>query len=259
MLGPDRSYGLFKVGQNKWIQRLYSGEVSFSCAKAYIFQAKYGGNDEQGDYDEAVFARLKKGDTRIDEMRILLGKDLEIIDDGLYVKLRRKSSCFIPIFCCYTFLYSDFASQVKKKGDNFVKFSIPEKIYDSFLSGASSKNVLSNDCRTMGVFFQAQSFFDELEAALNTAGHSFYRTAVNYELEANEEFFIEPTDLREELFYKRPQYQYQQEERIILHRERLPTFFNRLNIQMPQLPDSERHFLPEPFYFTAHVKAVPAK
>lgn len=238
------------------IQRLYGGEVSFSCAKAYIFQAKHGGNDEQGDSDEAVFARLKKGDPRIEEMKLRLEKDLEIIDDGLHVKLRRKSSCYIPIFCCYSLLYSDFASQVKQVGDNLVRIDIPDKIYNGFLGEANCKNVFSNDHRTMGVFFQPRPFFEHIEAALTASGHPFRRDAIDYEIEAAEEFFIEPTDQRKELFCKRPKYQYQHEERIILHRERLDAFFDRLNISIVPLADDDRHLMPDLFYITAHAKAV---
>lgn len=254
MLDETQSYGLLKVGQNKWIQKLYDGEVSFSCAKSFIYQAKYDGNDEQGDADEAIFARIKKDDPRIAEMQNLLGKDLEIIDDNSYVKLRRRSACFIPIFCIYTILYSDFVSQVKKKGDNFVRIDVSEKIYTGFLGNTDCKNVFSNDSRVMGAFFQPTPFFDHLETAFESEGYSFRRNAINYTVEANDEFFIHPTDDYEELFYKRPKYEYQHEARIILPYQKAG-LCNRINIQMKPLDNKDRHLMPDQFYLTAHVKA----
>lgn len=254
MLDETQSYGLLKVGQNKWIQKLYNGEVSFSCAKAFIYQAKHDENDEQGDSDEAVFARLKKDDPRIDEMRHLLGRDLEIIDDNSYVKLRRKSACFVPIFCIYTILYSDFISQVKKKGDNYIRIDISDKIYNGFIGSTDCQNVLSNDFRIMGAYFQPKPFFGYLETALKNEEYLFRRNAINYTAEADNEFFIYPTDDYDELFYKRPKYEYQHEARIILPYQRIG-LCNRINIQMQPLDDKDRHLLPDQFYLTAHVKA----
>lgn len=258
MLDETQSYGLLKVGQNKWIQKLYNGGVSFSCARAFIFQAKHYGNDEQGDADEAVFARLKKDNPRIGEMRDLLGNDLEIIDDNLYVKLRRKSACFVPIFCIYSILYSDFISQVKKKGDNLVVIDISDKIYNGFIGNTDCQNVLSDGFRIMGAFFQPDPFFDHLETALDDKGYSFRRNAINYTVEADDEFFIKPTDNYEELFYKRPKYEYQHEVRTILLHQKIG-FCDRVNIQMQPLNDKDRHLMPDQFYLTAHVKAQKKK
>lgn len=254
MLDERTSYGLFKIGQQKWMKRLYGGEVSFSCPKAFIFQAKHGGNDEQGDLDEAVFARLKVGDPRINEMKDFLGKDLEIINDGCYVKLRRKSSCFIPIFCIYTIMLSDFESQVKKVGDNYVRIDISQKIWDGFLGSSGCQNVLSPDFRTMGIFFQPRPFFEHLESALADNGYPFKRNKIDYTLEAAEEFFIEPTVDRCELFYKRPKYEYQHEERIVLMSDKVDTVFDRVNIRIEPLSTKDQHFIDSAFYLTAHVK-----
>lgn len=256
MIDETSSLGLLKVGQNKWIQRLYNGEVSFSCAKSFIYQAQHSSNDEQGDTDEAIFARLKKGDRRIGEMQALLKQDLEIIDDDSYVKLRRKSSCFVPIFCIYTLLYSDFISQIKNVGDNVIRIDIPSKIYDGFIGNANCNNVFSNDFRIVGAFFQSKPFWNRLEETLVQQGYSFKRNAINYTEEGQEEFFIFPDDSRPELFYKRPKYKYQHELRIVLPCEKI-SFVDRINIQIPPLNDADRHLMPNPFYLTAHAKAQP--
>lgn len=83
---------LFRFSEQRWIDKLIEGDVSFSCPGAFIHQAKMTGNNDQGDLFEGVFARLKYGDTKVTSLRKTLGKDLEIIPDGEYVMLRRKSS-----------------------------------------------------------------------------------------------------------------------------------------------------------------------
>lgn len=69
----------------------------------------------------------------------------------------------------------------------------------------------------------------------------------------NDEFFITPTDMHDELFYKSPQYEYQHEVRFILHRTKLQTCFDRINVQILPLEKADRHFIADRFFIEASV------
>jgi len=53
--------------------------------------------------------------------------------------------------------------------------------------------------------------------AVRREGFGAELSHINYSLFENEEFYIEPTDQRKELFYKFPKYSYQREARILLN------------------------------------------
>lgn len=71
------SFGILKVGENQWMKKLFDGQLSFSCAQAYINQGIQTNNQEQGDPDEGIFAQLFVGNPLIAQMQELLGDDLE--------------------------------------------------------------------------------------------------------------------------------------------------------------------------------------
>ena len=96
----------FKFGKCKWMKKLTSGELSFSCTGNFINEAIKTGNNIQGDALEGVFARLKNNDDRIEQMKEKLKDDLEILEDTKpYVLLRRKSSKYKPIFSILESIY----------------------------------------------------------------------------------------------------------------------------------------------------------
>ena len=55
-----------------------------------------------------------------------------------------------------------------------------------------------------------------MQAVRHNQGFGAEISHINYTLFEDEEFYIEPTDQRKELFYKFPKYSYQREARILL-------------------------------------------
>lgn len=120
-MNENDTFAVFKFGQWKWIKRLSEGHINFACGGAYIKQANQDGNNEQGDKYEGVFARLQSNDPLVEHMRDLLGDDLESIDDGSYVLLRRQSAKKIPMFCFYKYNVADLNEGTKSKiNDNLL-------------------------------------------------------------------------------------------------------------------------------------------
>lgn len=116
-----------KISQKKWIEKLRNGSACFNTVNFYIEKGLSGGNDEQGDKYEGVFARLLKHDSKVEEMEKLLKDDLEVILDGEYVLLRRKSARTIPVFCIYGLYIEDakiLSIKETSKGKSELKLEI---------------------------------------------------------------------------------------------------------------------------------------
>lgn len=227
------SYGILKVGENQWMKKLYDGQLSFSCAQAFINQGIQTSNQEQGDPDEGIFAQLLVGNTKIAQMRELLGDDLEEYRRGDFVMLRRKSACRKPIFCVYTIRTFDFEKQLRHTGLNRVNIPINQKIYESFLT-PYPVNVLSSiekeKRKLMSVFFSSEPFFLAVEKALKYRYCEPMRSdEVKYDIKDDAEFYVKPDDNYNELYHKHERYFYQHEVRIVLTRKlfgRKPARFN---------------------------------
>ena len=238
LIPEDHALLLAKFGEYKWIKKLRDGEVSFSCPGKYIYLAQRYHNDEQGDENEAIFARLRKGDIRINHAANKLNNDLEIIDDGKYVKLRRKSSCRVPVFCFYSIIGSDLLRNVTHTGLQDLPHHFDNKIFTSFAQKQIT-NVLNNDHIFTSLFIQPRPFIFLLTKALFRKKYGFRMGRINYTEFERDEFYIEPSKDRNELFYKFPRYYYQQEVRICLPAEQLDDIDNRLNIHMQKLADED--------------------
>ena len=227
------SFGILKVGENQWMKKLYDGQLSFSCAQAYINQGIHTSNQEQGDPDEGIFAQLIAGNPLITQMRELLGDDLEEYQRGGFIMLRRKSACRKPIFCVYTIRAFDFENQLRHAGLNRVNIPINQKIYENLLT-AHPVNVLScaeqEKRKLMSVFFNSEPFFSAVDKALRCRYYEPMRSdAVEYDIKDDTEFFVKPDDNYNELYHKRERYSYQHEVRIVLTRKlfgRKPSRFN---------------------------------
>ena len=128
-----------KIGEEKWIKKLYDGEVCFSPVGDFIVEGETTGNNEQGDKYEGVFARLKKDNPLIRKMNETLGDDLEKILDGDYVLLRRKSCKEVPVLCLYG-MYKEDAEEIERKMlkdgtvQSTLQFQLSNKMYDEFLN-----------------------------------------------------------------------------------------------------------------------------
>ena len=205
-------YFCLKIGEKKWIRALKDGQICFNIVNCYIKKAETGCNNEQGDLYEGVFARLHKTNPKITEMQDKLRSDLEIIPDGDYVMLRRYSTRNIPIFCIYGIFREDLKpiGDVIKNDDGTytikTRIDISTKMYKDFL----------NKEDIWGFYVSSGHFFESVESALREKKYAFKRNRINYTEKSKKEYFIEPTDNRDELFYKHPCYSYQNEERILL-------------------------------------------
>lgn len=228
---------LFKFGEYKWIKQLQDGEISFSCPGNYIDIAKRTGNDEQGDIDEGIFARLKRKDLRIKKAMSQLKDDLEIIPDGEYVKLRRKSTYFIPTFCFYSYRVQDaLDTNIHKAGMQSIDLNFDEKMFNGFCSD-QIRNVLSiGSYPTILTFTEIEAFKSLLVGQLIKRGIYHYKmNHINYTEFSKDEFYIEPTNKRDELFYKFPKYSYQREARVCLYNNPRENIKERLNINIGSL------------------------
>lgn len=236
MISNKDSLILFKFSSQKWIKSIEEGNISFSCPGHYIEIAKKTGNDEQGDPDEGIFARLKTGDPRIEECMNRLKDDLEIIyENNGYVKLRRRSSYLIPTFCFYSYTGDDLLSDSKETyGIQDVSHDFDDRMFGSF-TNFSSKNVLNNDFSPATIYIKPRPFKHQLQYKLFELGVFAEIRNINYTEFEKDEFFIEPDHKRSELFYKFPRYSYQKEARICLYNNPLKNTTDRMNINIGSL------------------------
>lgn len=250
MIPNDDAVLLFKFGEQRWMNRLAAGEISFSCPGKFVYQAKRTGNDVQGDLYDGIFARLEKGDPRIQKMKNELGRDLEQIIDGDYVILRRKSAKLKPIFCMYSYTAADILSDgsVNSSGLHNVRHDFDERMYSGFSDSLAIKNVISDSCRFTQLTFQPRPFVEQFKKAMSLNGIKYVMKPVNYELFAQDTFFVEPTERYDELFYKFPQYKYQLEARICLIDMKFGCIFDRKNIQIGELPRGNYWMTHNPLY-----------
>lgn len=239
MIPNHHSLFLFKFGPYKYINDLKNGEISFSCPGKYIDIAKNIGNDTQGDMDEGIFAKLKCGDSRIDRMKKQLGEDLEIIEAGEYVKLRRWSSYYIPTFCFYSFRVIDLLeSDLQHIGWQRISHEFDDSMYEGF-GDYFIRNVLSIQNRPAQLMIQAKPFANNLKINLVAQSMNPRIKHVDYTEFAKDEFFIEPTSERDELFYKFPKYSSQKEIRICLIDEKLQNYNQRKIVEIDSFNDKE--------------------
>lgn len=202
-----------KIGEEQWIKKLENGSACFSPIADYIEKGEKENNNEQGDKYEGVFARLKKNDTRIHDMEDRLKDDLEEIEDGEYILLRRKSSRTVPVFCLYGF-YKEDAKMIELSSNTVKLELIPSsKMYNEFLNGVSSTEEKKV---AWTLFFSLGDLQNNIQTALDNK-HVNYRFAkVQYDLFDGDEFFIEPTSDYPELTHKAKRLSYQKEIRWVL-------------------------------------------
>lgn len=246
----------FKFGEHRWMQKLVEGNINFSCAGNFIFQAKHTDNDVQGDRFEGVFARLSADDVRIEEMKNLLGKDLEIIDDGAFKLLRRKSAKMKPIFCLYGYKAGDVLNDCESPtiGMNTIRHTFHNEMYYGFSNSFSAPNVISNSHRFAQVTFtKSDDFIKRLRVSLFAQNIAYKMDNVNYSEFEKETFFIPPTDSYNELFYKFPKYKHQHESRICLKKMSFGNIFERYNLFVGEFSQDEYVITDTPFYLTTEV------
>lgn len=230
MLKDTDAIILCRFGESRWIQSEIAGNLSLSCPGKFIWQAQQTGNNVQGDPREAVFARLRANDPRINEMKKTLGHDLEIIADGEFRLLRRKSAKLKPIYCYYAYKAKDALEDGNPQeiGELTIRHDFDQLMYSGFADSHGCDNVIVDDRRMTMMVLQPQPFLDRIRCALISKNYAYEMHPVDYELFSEETFFVTPTGKYEELFHKFPEYKYQHEGRICLISESFGHIFDRL-------------------------------
>ena len=252
LIPNDHSLMLFKFGEYRYNEMIKQGTLSFSCIGNFIEIAKKTGNVEQGDLDEAVFARLKRNDPRIKKCEDMLKEDLEIIEDGAYLKLRRYSSNLIPTFCFYSLRPTELLEQNDvSKGNNLLRYNIDERIFNSFANKAQG-SILKSQYTYSQLIIQPAVLVCLLTKSVyldnRKEGIVLKTKYIDYSIKENEEYYIEPTEERLELFAKESRYKYQNEARICLLNKKLGSIFERYNFKIDKLNDESAQILRSEVY-----------
>lgn len=151
----------------------------------------------------------------MDECRHKFGNDLEIIEDGDYCFLRRKSSRRVCAFCMYGVKNSDLKllGNIREIDGELIgdfHYDIEPKMYSDFLQDGSAPSEVA------GYYCSSGHIINEIELALNSKEYRWKRNMVEYDIDITKEFFIKPDDCYSELFHKRIELKYQHEIRIII-------------------------------------------
>lgn len=207
-----------KISQPKWIEMLKDGSAWFGKIDGYITKAIESNNDDQGDRYEGIFAHIPHDSPDIERFRNTLGDDLEIIVDGDYRFLRRKSSRRQKAFCLYGIKKSDLTivEVYDPEAENprgRVRYNISPRMYHGFLQDGGTATDVA------GFYCSAGHINSAIEEALNSKGHRWKRAMIEYDIDLTEEFIIEPTEGYPELWHKRKELMYQHESRILIYSE----------------------------------------
>ena len=218
---------LHRFDEARWIKSLINGKVSFSCVENFLKSYEKDGNFVRGDAFEGVFAHLPKTDDRVQKAICELGSDLEIINDGDYVYLRRHSVKKIPIFCIYMIDGETLVKNINRAGIHDV-----EIFFDSRLVEGFSKCESKNDDEHINILsIYPQQFITPITDHCFGKGIIPKYDKVKYQ-DIHGDYYLKPTDKYEELFIKDTTYSYQHEERMILPRERVYGENNRYDIEL---------------------------
>lgn len=213
-----------KISEKRWAVALRNGEACFNPIEIFIKKAEKSKNNEQGDKYEGIFARMNKCDKRLSMLQQRFGNDLEIIADREHVLLRRKSSRRIPIFCMYGIKNEELSlveESIKQKPGKITgeaRYEVPDKMYEGFLD---TKNVY-------GYYASSGHFMGAIEDGLRSQGLAYCKSLINYDIDLNSEFYIEPTGSYAELGHKRADLSYQHE----------------IRYWLPFYPRDEKYLLP---------------
>lgn len=221
MPNTDRLFLCMKISQSTWIKSLQEGNAWFGMINNYILQAERSGNNEQGDRYEGVFARCSKDSPLITFNSLRFGNDLEVVDDGDYVLLRRRSSRKACAFCMYGVRYSDLTQfgDVDSTGSEpsvTFRYDIEQKMFDNFLQDGTDPTSVT------GFYCSAGHLIDALEKALISGGYRWKRDCVQYDIDPESTFYVEPTSSYPELWHKRKDLSYQHEVRIVIYKDPSP-------------------------------------
>lgn len=227
----NNAFIIYRFSPEKYMNSLLDGDFNFGCPGKYIEEAITEGNNEQGDKYEAVFARLKHEDHLIQDMKDLLKDDLEIIEDGEYVLLRRESAKLVSTFCFFNYIIEDLRKGVigePKNGLLPITLEFDEKMYSGFSDKSNENGPLTITAIYTHEFIKRAKEVINSESGIKSRARM---REVDYQLRGEKTFFIPPSDSYDELFYKRPKYDYQHEGRIVLPGIRLENIERRYSLK----------------------------
>ena len=226
---------LMRVGSTSTIQQCFDTKtITFGCAANWLDFALNTKNQTTGDTYECVFARLKKGDPRIDKITDVKGKPIG--DHLLVLENEADDSCILryiptilqPIMCFYSFK----ANEIRKR------FSYGDRLAPFFgfnLDTYRSNMEYTEDNASFLFIKDPVSFINDLKEAIpnsvtnnsgNLTSERFYGgfdpdyplfcKDVDYDKHTHKEYFIDTPKSQEEMFWKMPEYRTQAELRITI-------------------------------------------
>lgn len=224
---------LLRVASNETINDcIQNKQIVFSCPANWI---DYGLKNSKtiGDIFECVFARLKKGDKRINNICDIYGNPMgdnllvmenEMGDDCL---LRLMPTILLPATCFYTFNFKSIFEKIDVSSEkDAVRFNLTKycTAMDYQLEEASFLIIVN-----------PEMFIEELRHQIpiavnlnssNLSSASFYGDfrddapllvkEVNYNKHNQDEFFLDDNNWYNSICWKLPEYEYQSEARIVI-------------------------------------------
>ncbi len=142
------------------MDKLIKGNINFSCCGKYVQEAITDKNVIQGDACEAIFARLKETDPRLQQLRMKYCDDLEEINVWEYVLLRRKSALKIIVCWLYEYKAKDLIedNEINRSGIQLLQQTIDMRMFEGFSNKFSMKNVLSEYERFQALIIDLKGF-----------------------------------------------------------------------------------------------------
>lgn len=223
-----------KIAKPRWAKSLRDGTAWFGSVESYIQKAQKDHNDEQGDAFEGVFARVGRFSNELINCMKKFGNDLEIIPDGEYCLLRRKSIRKACVFCMYGLTPQDFlpiGGLYYIDGVKVCDFqhTVSQKMFEGFLD---DKEKAASVCASIGHLNEA------ISKGASDVGYTIRRQELKYDLDFTREFMIagiEPGSPYEELFHKQKRFSYQHELRSLLSNVDCPPSQDGIPIQYKKL------------------------
>lgn len=223
-----------KIAKPRWAKSLRDGTAQFGSVESYIQKAQKDHNDEQGDAFEGVFARVGRFSNELINCMKKFGNDLEIIPDGEYCLLRRKSIRKACVFCMYGLTPQDFLPIGELYYIDGVKVcdfqhTVSQKMFEGFLD---DKEKAASVCASIGHLNEA------ISKGASDVGYTIRRQELKYDLDFTREFMIagiEPGSPYEELFHKQKRFSYQHELRSLLSNVDCPPSQDGIPIQYKKL------------------------
>lgn len=254
-----------RVGNTKDVYDLYhANQMRFSCPANWLDYAIKKGDQSTGDYQECVYAHLKKDDPRVCSQTDVKGNPM---GENLLITCSKNSNdCWLrymptilmPTACFFSFNMDKMRNEQQKDGIckevffdldlylNAMGYEKTEASYLFIIRPIEFKNEL---------IASVPKALQENESKLTT--HRFYTNSdaeytvfydnVDYTHHKKDDFFFDKRDNYAEMFWKTPEYSYQNEVRFIIPNINFKQEFtypgpysseeNSLLVELPQLKD----------------------